>query len=75
MKIEFTQKHGKSIQVEEEDLLINVLEYLRAHFPNQECVLYEIRVNNNITSEGPAAVLSLIRNPQLVNHYNKIIKL
>jgi len=61
------------MEVSENDFLIAVLDYLRKNYPKDECVLYETIKNDKVTSEKPAAVLAIIRNPEMVNHYNKII--
>lgn len=72
--IDFTQKNGKTIKVNEEDLLRNMIEYLRREFADSECVVYEINETAEGTEEGPAAVFFLLKNPHLVKHYNRVVE-
>jgi hypothetical protein len=72
--IKFKQKGKPDIEVTKEDLLINVLELLRSEYANRECIIYEIQKNGKETIEGPAALLVLLKNPEMVNTYSEIIK-
>lgn len=73
--IKLQQSEGTPIDISEEDFINNIVSYLREHFPKEECVIYEVKTEGNrTTEEGAAAVLSLIKNPQMINHYNTLIK-
>ena len=63
----------KPTKVSENNFIIALLDYLRTNYPKEECVVLEVTRKGKTVTEKPAAVLTLLRNPEMVIHYNKIV--